>query len=55
MEIIIKDNSTTEQSTIVKPPNIFISYVYFEKENTKKNLEFFLKHGLKNNMYIIIN
>jgi len=36
-------------------PNIFISYVYFEKENTKKNLEFFLKHGLKNNMYMIIN
>jgi hypothetical protein len=46
---------TNKETFITTPPNIFISYIYFEKENTKKNLEFFLKHGLKNNMYMIIN
>lgn len=34
---------------------IFISFVYFEKDNTKKNLQFFLKHGLKKNHYLLIN
>lgn len=28
---------------------IAISYVYYEKENTKRNLEFFLRHGLLDN------
>ena len=36
-------------------PKILISYVYYERENTKTNLEFFLKHGLKDNITMIIN
>lgn len=39
----------------MKTHNIFISYSYFEKENTKKNLEFFIKHGLKSNHYLSID
>ena len=34
---------------------ILISYSYYEKENTMKNLDFFLVHGLKENMSMIIN
>ena len=36
-------------------PKILISYVYYEKQNTKKNLEFFLEYGLKDHMTMIIN
>jgi len=39
----------------MKSCNIFISYSYFEKKNTKKNLEFFIKHGLKENHYLSID
>ena len=36
-------------------PRILVSYVYYEKNNTKMNLDFFLKHGLKDNIHVIIN
>lgn len=38
-----------------KKYEIYISYIYYEKENTRKNLEFFIKHGLKPNHYLMIN
>ena len=36
-------------------PKILISYVYHETTNTKENLAFLLRHGVYNNVYILIN
>ena len=38
-----------------KNSKLLISYSYFERENTIKNLDFFLTHGLKHNIDVIIN
>lgn len=34
---------------------ILVSYCYYEKVNTKRNLDFFIRHGLYDNVHLIIN
>lgn len=34
---------------------VLISYSFYEKENTKRNLLFFIKHGLQEDMFLLLN
>lgn len=34
---------------------ILVSYCYHEKANTKRNLNFFIRHGLYDNIHLVIN